>query len=77
MRQVGIVDAATRPGADPLRSTSPLSDLGPALRRLRMGKGRRQFETAEAHYAAAKAGIEGLANNVVYTYAPGEQAKSE
>ncbi|HEX6201783.1 MAG TPA: helix-turn-helix transcriptional regulator, partial [Thermoanaerobaculia bacterium] len=28
--------------------TSPLTGLGPALRRLRMSKGQRQFETAEA-----------------------------
>lgn len=39
----GLMDAATRPP-----KTSPLSGLGPALRRLRMRKGLRQFETAEA-----------------------------
>jgi transcriptional regulator with XRE-family HTH domain len=30
------------------RKSSPLADLGPALRRLRMGRGQRQFETAAA-----------------------------
>lgn len=37
------MEAATQPPR-----TSPLSGLGPALRRLRMRKGLRQFETAEA-----------------------------
>jgi transcriptional regulator with XRE-family HTH domain len=37
------MDAATQPP-----KTSPLSGLGPALRRLRMRRGLRQFETAEA-----------------------------
>ena len=40
------MDVAKHP-ADPSR-TSPLAGLGPALRRLRMRKGLRQFETAAA-----------------------------
>lgn len=39
----GLMAAVTPP-----RRISPLSGLGPALRRLRMRRGQRQFETAEA-----------------------------